>query len=219
VPSRALIGAALMTAALSAAWVLAPRQAPAAVVRDPYSAFPLEIGGWSGSPSSLEPSVEATLGADDYLSAFYRAPGEAEGVDLFLSFYRSQTGGNAIHSPEVCLPAAGWEVAAIRPMRVELPGTRTGGLTLNRAVIQKGLEKQLVYYWFEGRGRHMTNDFAAKFYALSDSLTRGRTDGGLVRLITPIGAGATGGGEAAADARLQRFLGAGIDRLDRFLPH
>ena len=52
-------------------------------------------------------------------------------------------------------------------------------------MIQKGLEKQLVYYWFEGRGRHMTNDFAAKFYAVADSLTRGRTDGGLVRLITP----------------------------------
>jgi EpsI family protein len=185
------------------------------VARDPYSAFPLELAGWSGTPASLDPNVAETLGADDYLSAFYRAPGEAEGIDLFLSFYRSQTGGNAIHSPEVCLPAAGWEVAAIRPMRVELPGTRTGALTLNRAVIQKGLEKQLVYYWFEGRGRHMTNDFAAKFYALSDSLTRGRTDGGLVRLITPIGAG----GETAADARLQRFLGTSIDRLDRFLPH
>ena len=137
------------------------------------------------APRRSTPNVAETLGADDYLSAFYRAPGEAEGVDLFLSFYRSQTDGNAIHSPEVCLPAAGWEVAAIRPIAVALPGTRTGAITLNRAVIQKGLEKQLVYYWFEGRGRHMTNDFAAKFYALSDSLTRGRTDGGLVRLITP----------------------------------
>ena len=65
-------------------------------------------------------------------------------------------------------------------------------------MIQKGLEKQLVYYWFEGRGRHMTNDFAAKFHTVADSMTRGRTDGGLVRLITPIGEG----GEAAADARL-----------------
>jgi exosortase D (VPLPA-CTERM-specific) len=213
-PSRALVTAALLTAALSALWVLAPRPAPEAVVRDPYSAFPLEIGGWSGSPASLDPGVEETLGADDYLSAYYRAPGEAEGIDLFLSFYRSQTEGNAIHSPEVCLPAAGWEVAAIAPYTVALAGTRTGPVTLNRAVIQKGLDKQLVYYWFEGRGRHMTNDFAAKFYALSDSLTRGRTDGGLVRLITPIGAG----GEAAADARLERFLAAGIDRLDRFLP-
>ena len=214
VPSRALIVAALMTAALSAAWVLAPRQGPEPVVRDPYSAFPLELAGWSGSPSGLDVNVEATLGADDYLTAFYRAPGEAEGVDLFLSFYRSQTKGNAIHSPEVCLPAAGWEVAAIRPVEVALPGTRTGAITLNRAVIQKGLEKQLVYYWFEGRGRHLTNDFAAKFYALADSLTRGRTDGGLVRLITPIGTD----GEAAADARLQRFLGGAVDRLDRFLP-
>ena len=82
-------------------------------------------------------------------------------------------------------------------------------------MIQKGLEKQLVYYWFEGRGRHMTNDFAAKFYTVADSMTRGRTDGGLVRLITPIG---PTGGEAAADARLQRFLAAGVDRLPRFIP-
>ena len=81
-------------------------------------------------------------------------------------------------------------------------------------MIQKGLEKQLVYYWFEGRGRHLTNDFAAKFYTVADSMARGRTDGGLVRVITPVGAG----GVEAADARLQRFLEAGLDRLDRFVP-
>ena len=66
-------------------------------------------------------------------------------------------------------------------------------------MIRKGLETQLVYYWFAGRGRTLTNDFAAKFTAMADGLTRGRTDGGLVRLITPVGAG----GEAAADARLR----------------
>ena len=70
-------------------------------------------------------------------------------------------------------------------MEIALPGTRFGTLPLNRAIIQKGTEKQLVYYWFEGRGRRMTNDFAAKFYTVADSLTRGRTDGGLVRVITP----------------------------------
>ena len=80
----------------------------------------------SGDAARCLANVEATLGADDYLTAFYRAPGEAEGVDLFLSFYRSQTKGNAIHSPEVCLPATGWEVAAIRPVEIALPGTRTG---------------------------------------------------------------------------------------------
>ena len=97
---------------------------------------------------------------------------------------------------------------------MDLPGTHFGSFTLNRAVIQKGLERQLVYYWFEGRGRRVTNDFAAKFHTVADSMTRGRTDGGLVRLITPIGEG----GEAAADARLQRFLAATADRLPRFIP-
>ena len=76
-------------------------------------------------------------------------------------------------------------------------------------MIRRGSTRQLVYYWFEGRGRRLTNDFAAKFHTLADSLTRGRTDGGLVRLITPIGAG----GEAAADARL-----AGLPRRHRRPP-
>jgi exosortase D (VPLPA-CTERM-specific) len=213
-PSRALVTAALLTAALSAAWTFAPAREAETAPRDPFALFPLAIDGWEGTPAALEPAVEVTLGADDYVSAFYRRPGESEGVDLFLSYYASQTEGSAIHSPEVCLPGAGWEVAAIRPLRVDLPGTPFGSFTLNRVVIQKGLEKQLVWYWFEGRGRHMTNDFAAKFHTVADSMTRGRTDGGLVRLITPIGEG----GEAAADARLERFLAAGIDRLPRFIP-
>jgi EpsI family protein len=81
-------------------------------------------------------------------------------------------------------------------------------------VIQQGLNKQLVYYWFENRGRRLTNDFVAKFYTVADSMTMGRTDGALVRVITPIGPE----GEAAAEARLQRFLTDAIDRLPRFVP-
>lgn len=219
VPSRALVTVALMTAALAAAWTFAPRPPAEVATREPYSAFPMRLGDWTGTSSSLAANVAETLGADDYLSAFYRAPGEAEGIDLFLSYYRDQTSGSAIHTPQVCLPAAGWEVARIRRIQVELPGTGAGAVPVNRAVIQKGLDRELVYYWFEGRGRHMTDDFAAKFYGMADGVTRGRTDGGLVRLITPIGPGDHGGGEAAADARLQRFLALGVDRLDRFLPH
>lgn len=213
-PSRALATAALLTAALSAAWVMAPARAAVEVDRDPFALFPRELAGWSGVTSTLEPDVATILGADDYLAAYYRHPNEAAGVDLFLSYYHRQTEGNSIHSPEVCLPGAGWEVAQIQPIELMLPDTRVGTISLNRAIIQKGLERQLVYYWFEGRGRQMTNDFAAKFYTLADSLTMGRSDGGLVRVITAIGPD----GEAAADDRLQRFLIASTDRLDRYLP-
>jgi EpsI family protein len=98
---------------------------------------------------------------------------------------------------------------------VTLEGSSLGTFPVNRAVIQQGLNKQLVYYWFEGRGRRLTNDFVAKFYTVADSIGRGRTDGGLVRAITAIGPGET---EADAEARLQRFLVEATDRLDRFVP-
>jgi exosortase D (VPLPA-CTERM-specific) len=212
--SRALVAAACLTAAVSAAWALAPAREALVPDRDPFSLFPRQIGAWSGAPGLLAPEIEASLGADDYLAAYYRSPGEAAGVDLFLSYYALQTEGDAIHSPTVCLPGAGWEVFSIRPVGVALPGTAAGAVRLNRAVIQKGLEKQLVYFWFEGRGRRLTGDFAAKAYTVLDGMATGRSDGGLVRMITAIGAD----GEAAADARLQRFLAASVDRLPRFIP-
>ena len=213
-PSPALVTAALMTAALGLAWSLVPAPETAPPPREPYALFPQELGGWSGSSQTLKPAVARILGADNYLAALYSRPDEAAPVDLFLSWYASQTDGAQIHSPEVCLPGAGWEVFRIEPVTVALPGTRTGAVRLNRAVIQKGIERQLVYYWFQARGRQFTGDFAARFANITDSLTRGRTDGGLVRVITAIG----DAGVAAADARLQRFLAASVDQLPRFIP-
>ena len=87
--------------------------------------------------------------------------------------------------------------------------------TVNRAVIQKGLSRQLVYYWFEQRGKRMTNDYAARS-VVYDSLTIGRTDGALVRFVTPITEGDET--EADADARLQRLMTDLLPRLPRFIP-
>ena len=212
--SRALVGAALMTAAVGLAWSLVPARAPVVPEREPYALFPLAVDGWSGSTASLQRGIENILHADDYFSGLYSRPGEAETVDLFLSWYGSQGEGHSIHSPEVCLPGAGWEMAGIRPVTVALPGTRTGAVTLNQAVIQKGLDRQLVWYWFEGRGRQFTGDFGMKFANIADNLRAGRTDGGLVRLVTPIGAD----GLAGAEARLTRFLAATVDTRPRFIP-
>lgn len=225
----ALRATALLTLGLSLAFVLAPAREVVAPPRAPFARFPLDLAGpggsWRGTPAMLKPSVERILGADDYLSALYVNPAEAAPVDLFLSFYARQTAGNAVHSPEVCLPGAGWEIASLSVVTVEVAGSR---FPVNRAVIQKGAERQLVWYWFEGRGRRLTGDFAAKGWTLVDSLAEGRSDGGLVRLITPIGEGglaaAPGGGNleggtlAAADARLARFLAASLGEIPRFIP-
>ncbi len=214
-PSKSLVVAALATLAHSAARSIAPARGAVRMEREPYVLFPMAFAGWSGRAVTLDPKVEASLGADDYLSAYFRHPEEATGVDLFLSYYYSQIDGRSIHAPEICLPGSGWEIFAIDPVEVDLSGARLGIVTLNRAVIQKGLEKQLVYYWFEGRGRRMSHDFMTRFRTVADSVTMNRTDGGLVRVITPILPEET---VAEADARARDFLLAVADRLHRFIP-
>ena len=221
--SGGLLVAALATLVVGAAWHLAPERAAAEVQRDPLVLFPRTLGPWTASaPRRLEPQTEAVLKADDYLSIGYTSPEQARPVDLFIAYYEKQTEGAGIHSPQVCIPAAGWEMSRITDTTV--PVTPAGaaadvppiGMPVNRAVIQKGLERQLVYYWFEQRGRQVTSDYAAKATTILDAITRGRTDGALVRLITPIGPGQ--GAEAAADERLQVFLGEMAGVLPRFVP-
>ena len=212
-PSRGLAVAALLSLAISAAFVLVPRPERLVVVRDGFVLFPHAIGDWRGQSSALDPDVAAVLAATDYIDITFRHPDEATSVNFFSAWYISQTDGVGIHSPEVCLPVGGWEVSQIAPVAVALPGVANGSFSVNRAVIQKGTSRQLVYYWFDQRGRRMTNDYAAKATVVWDSLTRGRTDGALVRFVTPIV-----GSEAEADARLQRLMAELLPVLPRYIP-
>jgi exosortase D (VPLPA-CTERM-specific) len=214
-PSQGLIAAALLTLTVAAAFVLVPPRPEAVISRDSFNLFPRTLGPWSGSQETLDAATEATLGASDYVNATYDTAGELSYVNFFVAWYANQTDGAGIHSPEVCLPVGGWEVSDITPKQVTLPDSAYGTFTVNRAVIQKGEVKQLVYYWFEQRGKRMTNDYKAKVSVVWDSLTLGRTDGALVRFVTPIEAGET---EAEAEARLQRFMQEALQRLPAYVP-
>ena len=213
--TRGLIAAGLVTAAISTAWVMAPERNREMVSRDSFALFPRQIGDWSGSVIPLDPETAAVLDATDYINAIYATAGETSYVSFFTAWYENQTEGSGIHSPEVCLPVGGWEVFSLDPYRVDMPGTVYDSFMVNRAVIQKGLSKQLVYYWFEQRGDRMTNDFLAKMDVVRDSLLRGRTDGALVRFVTPIEPNET---EAEAEARMQRFMAELLPRLPRYVP-
>lgn len=213
--SKGLIAAALLSSAVALAFVFWPVSTPAPPQRDSFSTFPRNLGDWSGSAQSLTPDVEKVLGADDYVNITYFAANAAEPVNVFAAYYLKQTEGSGIHSPEVCLPTGGWEVSGITTHSVDMTGTPYGKFQVNRAVIQQGTLKQLVYYWFEQRGKRMTNDYLVKASVVWDSLTRGRSDGALVRFVTPIGPEET---EADADARLQAMMRLVLVPLPRFLP-
>lgn len=213
--SAGLRVAVLMSLLISVAFVMIPRPEPVDVARDSFALFPRHIENWSGTVIPLEPATERVLGASDYFNATYAAPGETSYVNFFTAWYEKQTEGSGIHSPEVCLPVGGWEVFSIDPTPVSIPGTIYGDFTLNRAVIQKGTSKQLVYYWFEQRGKRMTNDYLVKVNVVFDSLVTGRSDGAMVRFVTSIEPGET---EAAAEARMQRFMADLLPKLPRYIP-
>ncbi len=178
--------------------------------------FPVDMEGWKGKREYLDFNIERVLAADDYLQADFADPTQATGsVNLLISYYDSQTEGSGIHSPEVCIPAGGWEVSKWEQVNIPLAALNGATLSVNRAIIQKEKDRQLVYYWFEQRGRRFTNDYVAKGFTVWDSVTRGRSDGALVRVITPLGNDAS---TQAAEERLKRFLEIAMDKLPSFVP-
>lgn len=210
----ALFTAMMVTATVSTVFLVAPSPAARAVERDQFALFPSELGDWLGSHDALDADVERVLGADDYVNMTYVTEDQPS-VHFFSAFYGNQTDGDGIHSPEVCLPTGGWEIASLSPLEVEYGHTGYGRFELNRAVIQKGESKQLIYYWFEQRGKRMTNDVAVKLMVIWDGLVLGRTDGALVRFVTPIQPRES---EEQADARLQSFMQDALQKLPRFVP-
>ncbi|MGB1209092.1 MAG: exosortase C-terminal domain/associated protein EpsI, partial [Paracoccaceae bacterium] len=214
-PSKALIAAALIVGTAATAWQMRPDVGAKMVDREPFVLFPTQLGNWkAGIPQTLAQSIEGVLGADDYHSVQFRNPDEAAEVGLFIAWYEDQTKGGT-HSPEVCLPGAGWEIAWLERIDLAPEVGYDEPFNINRAVIQKGQVRMMAYYWFEQHGRHVAWDFEAKMYLLWDGVTIGRTDGALVRLTTPIGRDET---EADAEARLQAMFLETNAVLQRFVP-
>jgi exosortase D (VPLPA-CTERM-specific) len=206
---------ALGVLVLAAAVVLfAPQRTHARPERPSFSDFPMQVGSWQGYPERLDPEVLGVLKLDDYLLANYFS-GSVPPVNLYVSYYASQTDGNSAHSPRACIPGDGWEMRDFAPRT--LPGVAVAGgpLEVNRTIIQKGERRALVYYWFQQRGHFITGEYAVKLRIFSDSLSRGRTDGAMVRLVTAFAPGET---LESADGRLAAFAAGVMPALRRYVP-
>lgn len=209
------VSALILTASAALAVVAGQPQAAPPLDRVSFQLFPRDVGEWSGIRSGFSEEIEAVLGADDYANTTYTGAASPVPVNFFSAFYESQTEGSGIHSPEVCLPAGGWEIYSLDVHEVSFPETGFGTFEVNRAIIQNGRAQQVVYYWFEQRGQRFTNDFVAKLWVVWDSFVHDRTDGALVRFISPIEPGEQ---PEAADARIMELMAEVLPRLPRFVP-
>jgi len=207
VPRAAIVVALLVATRLYSVHAVS---AEAPVFREPLSALPLAVGEWNGHDAPpFADDVLGQLGVDDYVNREY---GNAAGVPvgLYVGYYASQRQGDTIHSPQNCLPGAGWQ-----PVETGVVDLRLGArsVPVNRFLIQKGLDRQVVLYWYQGRGRVVANEYRNKALLMLDAARIHRTNGGLVRLIAPV---TTTVGEA--QSVVSGFATALFPHLERHLP-
>jgi exosortase D (VPLPA-CTERM-specific) len=178
------------------------------------SSLPSQIDGWKGTDSSLSKEELDKLGHPEYLLRTYEiASQEQPWFNLYIVYFPSQRAGDTIHSPDHCLPGAGWIPTSREVIRLARPDGSS--IPVNRYVVSKLLERQLVLYWFQAHDRVIASEWQAKYYLISDSIHMNRSDGGMVRLMTPMLEG------ESADAAQARMMKLGLEflpLLDSYIP-
>jgi exosortase D (VPLPA-CTERM-specific) len=206
------LGAAVLVVFCAAASSLAPQRAERIPDRRAFDELPMRLGDFTGKREALGAEFIETLQFDDYVLADFRRP-SGEQVNLYISYYSSQRKGQSVHSPRTCIPGGGWQLRDFETVDLAL---RDGQVQrVNRAIIERGDERQLVVYWFKQRDRVVTNEWLVKWYLFADSLFRNRTDGAMVRLITPI---ARGGDRRSAEGRIVELMSELRPILPRYVP-
>lgn len=192
------------------AWSVGDRQ-ERPPTRVEFVDFAMRIGSWRGNALPVEPQLISTLRFDDYLLADYAGTGN-ESITLYMAYYRSQRKGQSAHSPSSCMPGGGWEITSHRILTLPIDG---GSIPINRVLIQKDRERQLVLYWFKQRDRHLASEYLVKWYLLWDALTKQRSDGALIRLSAAVLPGET---EQDVEHRLLQFAEQIQPHLTRYIP-
>lgn len=182
--------------------------------RKEFSAFPLTFGDWKGQNEGMERIYVEALHFDDYIMANF-VNGKQDNVNFYAAYYASQRSDKVPHSPRSCIPGGGWQIKDLSRRMVE--GVQISGqpLQVNRMVIQMGDTKQLVYYWFQQRGRAISNEYLVKWFIFWDALTRNRTDGSLVRMVITIKPGQS---EEEGDRQLASFTKAITRVMPAYIP-
>lgn len=190
------------------------RAGEAKVSREPLASLPNQLGAWrqAGRDERFGKEVEDVLRADDYVSRTYAAA-DGKVASLYVGYHASQRAGATYHSPLNCLPGSGWNLT--EPARtVVTPTTGADAFEANRYIIERGGDRQLLLYWYQGRGRAVASEYKDKIHTVLDSVSRRRSDGAMVRVLMPVGKSEEETLRAATDLAAQV-----APALPRFVPN
>lgn len=155
-------------------------------LKRPFAELPLIVADrWHGKELGLEQNILNVLKLDDYMMRAYKDDRSNPAlVWLYIGYYQSQRTGATYHSPRNCLPGAGWQF--VETEQVTIPVQEGSKININKVLIEKGLDKQVILYWYHDRGRVIASEYWAKSYMVWDAITQNRTDGALVRISLPV---------------------------------
>ncbi len=167
------------------------------VSREPLSTLPATLGDWKQKGDAIRFSVEteSVLRTSDYVMREYVRDGRL--ANLYIGYYASQKTGATYHSPQNCLPGSGWEMK--KPEIVTIKTSDGKSFEANRYIIENGKYKEVMLYWYQGRGRTQSSEYYDKIYTVLDSVTRRRSDGSMVRVMTSAGSSEADATKAAVE--------------------
>ncbi len=184
----------------------------------PLAEMPEDIGQWHGHDIAIADDVLAILGKGDFLNRVYTyGPGGNAGVmpiSLFIGYFATQRTGQAIHSPQNCLPGAGWTFQSSK--YATLTAANGKNFNVGEYTIANGDARQFVLYWYQAHGRSIPNEYVSKAYMVADAMRLRRTDGAIVRVITTIAPNET---QDEARKRVFAFTAQMAPSLPRFIPN
>jgi len=185
-------------------------------IRRSFALFPMQIGEWNGvQDPPLEPRVLEVLGVNDYLTRAYYRP-DKSGAGLYIGYWESQRQGDTIHSQLNCMPGAGWTPRS--KATIEVPnGIGDERVAINRYVVEKGLDRQLILYWYQSHGRVTANEYWSRLFLIRDAIRLNRTDGSIVRVIVPVRPNLENA-ENVAEQTAAEFVKALFPLLSTYLP-
>ncbi len=183
----------------------------AAVERKPLTDFATKLGDWEqkGSDIRFSEQTESVLKTTDYMMRDYVKEGRR--ANLYIGYYASQKTGATYHSPQNCLPGSGWEMRSPELVTVHMPGGKSFGA--NKYIIENGEYKEVMIYWYQGRGRAVASEYYDKIYTVFDSVARRRSDGSMVRVMTSV----VGSEQIATDAAIDLASQTAVN-LGQFVP-
>lgn len=178
-----------------------------------FSDFPMQMGEWQGTLHRFDDNIYRVLGVDDSVLANYRNA-KGENIQLYVGFYKSQREGEIIHSPKNCMPGSGWDITETSIIDLDFRQPDGSPVKVIRLMLQNGVQRQVALYWYHSRGRVITSEYFQKFYLVWDAITRNRTDGSFVRLLSPV----IESGESHTTETLKMFTENLFPILNEFIP-